>query len=86
VKTQITRTLIALILAATSLLAETVYFAPEGSTYHRAGCSILARFKVAPLHADDKDATAHGLKPCRICHRAKSEKKPAKNAWAAKKP
>jgi len=75
--------LIAFVLASGMLLAETVYFSPNGKTYHASSqCEHLSKTKNV-LHADRKDAEQHELKPCAICYKSKSTKG-AKNAWAQK--
>lgn len=97
----IRRTLLTLILAASSLLAETVYFTPNGKKFHTSEhCMSLFRTRLEEsggrpanprldnrplLHAERVDAEKHGLVVCGICNRAKKAKAEAKNAWAVTK-
>lgn len=52
--------------------AQTVYFTPNGKTFHTSkDCIALTRSKTI-MEADQKEAKAHGLKACGICQRRKS--------------
>jgi methylphosphotriester-DNA--protein-cysteine methyltransferase len=75
--------LLATILLAGTLCAETVYFTPAGKTYHgETTCAALARSKNV-LRADKAEAEKHGLTPCKRCYRATATPKPKGNAvWA----
>ena len=75
--------LLATILLAGTLCAETVYFTPAGKTYHAAtACTALARSRNV-LHADKADAEKHGLTPCKRCYRTAKPKTVTGNAtWA----
>lgn len=76
---------VATILMAAAMRAETVWFAPNGKTFHASEqCMTLARSKTK-LHADKAEAEKHGLKPCGICNRAKKAPKADKNSWAVTK-
>ncbi len=78
---RVTRLLLTALLALT-LQAETVYLSQHGKTYHsRRDCMALARSKRV-LTADSKDAEAHGVRPCGICHRKAAAKKGDNGAWA----
>lgn len=78
--------LLAIVLAVTSS-AGTVYFTAHGKTYHtNPKCMALAK-STNVLHAEEKEAIAHGLKPCGIeAHNRKSTatKKSDNAAWGAK--
>lgn len=74
--------LIATALLATSLNA--AFLSEHGKTFHASrSCMALSRAKVV-LEASEADAKAHNLKPCGICYRAKTTKKPAtgNGSWA----
>lgn len=76
--------LLAILLAVTSS-AGTVYFTAHGKTYHtNPKCMALAK-SANVLHAEEKDAIAHGLRACGIeAHNRKSTagSKKTDNSWA----
>lgn len=62
----LTNSLLLAILMAVTSAAGTVYFTAHGKTYHtNPKCMALAK-SVNVMHADEKEAIAHGLKPCGI--------------------
>jgi hypothetical protein len=66
-----TKRLIALLVLATVMNAETVFMSAHGKTFHkRQDCSMLRRASVV-YSADDGEAKAHGLHECRICSKEK---------------
>lgn len=75
------RTILALILLASSALAETVVMSDNGKTFHaKDTCNMLRKSK-ALYEAERSEAEAHGLTPCRTCYKIPAAPKPAKNAW-----
>lgn len=76
-------------LCGMNAIAGTVYFTAHGKTYHtNPHCMALAK-SATVLHADEKDAIAHGLKPCGIeAHNHKgtaaTAKKTDNSAWGTK--
>lgn len=81
----LTNSLLLAILMAVTSSAGTVYFTAHGKTYHtNPKCMALAKAG-AVLHAEEKDAIAHGLRPCGIeAHNRKSTaaKKTDNTTWA----
>lgn len=84
----LTNSLLLAILMAVTSAAGTVFFTPHGKTYHtNPHCMALAKAGTV-LHAEEKDAIAHGLRPCGIeAHSRKTTtaKKTDNTAWAGKK-
>lgn len=61
--------LLALVVLATGLHAETVYMSGHGKTFHKSEqCMSLRRASVV-YSADDSEAKSHGLHQCAICFR-----------------
>ncbi len=83
----LTNTLVLAILMAVTSSAGTVYFTAKGKTYHTdPKCMALAKSTVV-LHADEKEALAHGLKPCGIeahSHKSTAAKKTDNTTWGTK--
>lgn len=68
------------------LAADQVIVTEHGKTYHaRATCMALSHTKTT-YTATEAAAKSHGLKPCGICYRQKSNKpaKPSNGDWATK--
>jgi hypothetical protein len=61
--------LIALVVMAGGLHAETVFMSAHGKTFHKSQQCMSLRRSTHVYSADDADAKAHGLHACSICFR-----------------